>query len=142
MSTRGRRVCAWIVGAVCLLTILGLIAAALFDLHIGDSTASVVAGVAAVIGLAISVIGLITNGASTGSGSGRTVRAHGRRAVAAGGSIRGNAFGRGSRATGPASDPAAEQTPAGQQDVSARGTEAMSAGGDIADNAVGEDSER
>jgi hypothetical protein len=147
MSVGTRRVCAWMVGTLCLIIIVGLIVTAVFDLQIGDSTSSVIIGVTAVIGLAISTITLIMNSANTPTGSSAAmparIRSKGRGALAAGGSIRGNALGKNAKVIGPMSaapPTAAPATPG--SDVSARGTGAMSAGGDIADNAVGEESER
>jgi hypothetical protein len=146
MSVRTRRVCAWLVGTLCLLVIIALIVTAVFDLGIGDSTSSVIAGIAAVIGLAISTITLIMNSAKSPTGSSGMVariRSKGEGALAAGGSIRGNAIGKNSKVTGPvsASPPAAAPAPHGS-DIRAQGTGAISAGGDIADNAIGESSER
>jgi hypothetical protein len=122
------------------LVIIGLVVTAVLDLQVGDSTASVVAAVAAVVGLAISVVTLILNSAKRSANPAR-VRSRGRGAIAAGGSIRGNAIGKDAKVTGPVSS--APPPPAPRRgDVSARGTGAMGAGGDIADNAIGEGSER
>jgi hypothetical protein len=144
MSVKARRVWAWVVGTLCLIIILGLIVTAVLDLQLGDSTSSVIAGIAAVIGLAISMITLIINWSSAPTGSPSAVhariRSKGRGALAAGGSIRGNAIGKDTRVTGPSTSPSAS-APQGV-DVSARGTGAMSSGGDIADNAMGEGAER
>ena len=149
MSVRARRICAWLVGSACLAAIVALVLTAILDLEIGDRTSSVVAGVTALVGLALSVITLLRspNSAQGGLlGPGRaTVRSRGRRAIAAGGHIRGNAIGKGSKVTG--SDIAAgsysdEARSIPDREVSAQGTESLSAGGDIVDNAIGEDSER
>jgi hypothetical protein len=90
VSVGTRRVCAWLVGTVCLIMVVALIVTAVFDLKIGDSTSSVVAGVAAVIGLAISAITLIMNSANTPTGSSAAmpgrIMSKGRGALAAGGS--------------------------------------------------------
>ncbi|MFE7902022.1 hypothetical protein ACFU3E_31885 [Streptomyces sp. NPDC057424] len=146
MSTGARRIVAWLVGAVCLAVVSWLVVTAVLDLPTGDSTASVVAAVVAVIGLGLSGITLLRTPGSTGSGpgSGRTlrVRARGRGSIAAGGDVRGNAVGARAKVTGATGGPAGDRPGRGERDVSARGTGAIGAGGNIVDNAIGEDSER
>lgn len=147
MSIGTRRVCSWLVATLCLVIIIALIITAFFDLQIGDSTSNVIVGVTAVIGLAISAISLIMNPTNTPTESSAPlpvrIRSKGRGAVAAGGSIRGNAFGKNAKVIGPISTSPSTTTPVPQgSDVSAHGSGAMSAADDIADNAIGEDSER
>ncbi|GAA1937482.1 hypothetical protein [Amycolatopsis minnesotensis] len=145
MSARVRRICAWSVGIVSSLVIIALIITAVLDLQVGDSTSSVIAGVAAVIGLAVSVITLIRTSVPVEPPTATPAQVHsrGRGAIAAGGSIRGNAIGKNAKATGASSSstPAASPTPL-RTDVSAEGLRALSAGGDIVDNAIGDGSER
>jgi hypothetical protein len=146
MSVGTRRVWAWLVGTLCVILIVGLIVTAVFDLRIVDSTSSVIVGVTAFIGVAISTITLITDSAKSSSGSPAIparIRSKGRGALAAGGSISRNAIGKNAKVTGPVSPSPVVAAPAPQRsDVKARGTGAMSAGDDIADNAIGEGSER
>lgn len=148
MSVRARRVCAWLVGAACLVAIIVLGLTAVLDLATGVQTASVASGVVALIGLATSVITLL---ATSGTASDRrrtsslSVRSRGRGAVAAGGDVRGNVVGRGARMSSPphtAGPPATAGPAVTERNVSARGTGALGAAGDIVDNAIGEDSER
>lgn len=142
MSAKVRRICAWSVGIASSLVIISLIITAVLDLQVGDNAASVIAGVAAVVGLAISVITLIRDSGPLAATSAR-VRSKGRGAIAAGGSIRGNAIGKNAKATGaPNSSIQAASSSSPRTDVSAEGREALSAGGDIADNAIGEGGER
>ncbi|MET9872219.1 hypothetical protein ABZZ16_40080 [Streptomyces sp. NPDC006386] len=146
MSTGARRIVAWLVGAVCLAVVVWLVVTAVLDLPTGDSTASVIAAVVAVIGLGLSGITLLRTPGSTGSapGGGRTLRvlARGRGSIAAGGDVRGNAVGARAKVSGPAGPSAGGRPARGVRDVGARGTGAIGAGGDIVDNAIGEDSER
>ncbi|MEU0204218.1 MULTISPECIES: hypothetical protein [unclassified Streptomyces] len=145
MSTGARRIVAWLVGAVCLAVVVWLVVTAVLDLPTGDSTASVIAAVVAVIGLGLSGITLLRTPGSTGSApGGRTVRvlARGRSSIAAGGDVRGNAVGARAKVSGPAGPTAGGRPARGVRDVDARGAGAIGAGGDIVDNAVGEDSER
>ncbi|MEU5520820.1 hypothetical protein ACIQCD_18915 [Streptomyces sp. NPDC093250] len=141
MSTGARRIVAWLVGAVCLAVVIWLVVTAVLDLPTGDSTASVVGAVVAVIGLGLSGITLLRTSGSTGPGPVR-VRARGTGTIAAGGDVRGNAVGARAKVTGATGTPAGGRPARGERDVRARGTGAIGAGGDIADNALGEDSER
>ena len=142
MSTKARRIAAWLVGAISLGVIVALIITAVFDPQNGDRTASVIAGVVAVIGLALSAITLIMSRASGGPQPPRgQVWSKGRGAIAAGGNVSGNAIGKNAKVTAPSSGPASPSR--GQRsDVEAEGSGAIGAGGDITDNAIGEGSER
>jgi hypothetical protein len=146
MSVGTRRICAWLVGTLSLLVVVALIVAAAFNLQVGDSTSSVIVGITAVIGFAISTITLITNSTKSpvrSSAMVTRIRSKGDGALAVGGSIRGNAIGKNSKVAGPASTSPSTAAPSSRGfDVRARGTGAMSAGGDMADNAMGEGSER
>ncbi|MEU5328748.1 MULTISPECIES: hypothetical protein [Streptomyces] len=142
MSSTARRVIAWSVGAVCLATVIWLVAAASLDLRTGDSAASVVAAVVAVIGLALSVVTLLRTPGGTTPATRRSVRVRGRGAVGAGGDVRDNAFGPGAKVTGAPTPASVRPAGAASPDVDVRGRGAVGAGGDVAGNALGEDSER
>ena len=139
MSTTLRGAIAWVVAVVCSLVVSGLIVAAILNLEIADHIASVFAGAAALIGLAISIVTLVRSPAAA-----RTVRAQGQRSIAAGGDIRRNAIGDRSKASslGPAPTQTTASPSSALPDVQAQGDNAISAGGDITDNAIGEASER
>jgi hypothetical protein len=142
LSTKVRRLAAWVVGVISLGVIVALIVTAVFDLQKGDSTASVTAGVVAVVGLAISAITLIMSRAPGGPPPARAqVRSKGRGAIAAGGNVSGNAIGKDAKVTGLSIGPATRSR-GERSDVAAEGSGAISAGGDITDNAIGEGSER
>lgn len=146
MSIGARRLCAWLVGAVCLVAVIALVIIAIFDLQVGDGTSSVIGGITALIGLAISVITLLMNPANVASRSPARlakIRARGRGTIAAGGDIRGNAIGKRAKVAGPMSPaPSSRGSSTRERDITAKGAGATGAGGDIVDNAIGEDSER
>lgn len=137
-----RRRVMWAVAALCGVTGVGLVlVAVLVDLDSADRTASVVGAVVALVGLALSTYALLQASANAGGAA----RAYGSGAIAAGGSISGNAVGTRSKVSAaPAS--AAPSTPQtnpvtpGLQ-VESRGEGAVAAGGDISGNAIGDDSE-
>ncbi|MFF8269503.1 hypothetical protein ACF059_19235 [Streptomyces sp. NPDC016562] len=138
MAGTGRTV--WVAGGVCGLVAVGLVMVAVFvDLDTGDRTASI-AG--AVIGLAGCLLSIYfgTRGSASGSGA---VRARGRGAVAAGGSVSGNAVGKNAKVTRTAnpSAPAAPAPAVTQPEVTARGAGAVAAGTDVTHNAIGEGSQ-
>jgi len=146
VSTGARRIVAWLVGTVCMAVVIWLVVTAALDLPTGDSTASVVAAIVAVVGLGLSGITLLRNPGRTGSGPGGgrnvRVRARGKGSMAAGGDLRGNAVGARAKVSGATGTPAVGRPARGGHDVGARGAGALGAGGDIVDNAIGEDSER
>lgn len=135
-----RRRVMWVVAALCGVTGVGLVlVAVLLDLDTADRTASVVGAVVALVGLALSTYTLLqapTNG-------GGTTRAHGRGAIAASGSISGNAIGArskvGAAPAAPSTPPTNSVTPSPQ--VESQGEGAVAAGGGISGNAMGDDSE-
>ncbi|WP_159327640.1 hypothetical protein [Streptomyces tendae] len=142
VSATARRVFVWAVAAVCLAVVVWLVVAASLDLPTGDSTASVVAAVVAVIGLALSVVTLLRTPGGTAPAARRSVRVRGRGAVGAGGDVRDNAFGPGARVTGAPTPASRRPAGAADSDVDVRGRGSVGAGGDVAGNALGEDSER
>ena len=150
MSVRSRRVSAWLIGAACLVAVVALVLTAIFNLEVGDRTASVIVGVTALVGLALSVITLLKTPSDVHDGQPgarrSTVRSQGRRAIAAGGDIRGNAIGKAAKVIARPDLPATSSSDDSQsmsgRDISATGTGALSAGGNIVDNAIGENSER
>lgn len=146
MSVGMRRVCAWLIGAVCLLVVIALVTVASIDREVGESVSILISGVTALIGLAVSVVTLLMNpttATQTPVGRIARIRARGQGSIAAGGDIRGNAIGKGSKVTDPThAVPATRRSAAPERDVVTKGTGALSAGGDIVDNALGEDSER
>ncbi|AXK36055.1 hypothetical protein DVA86_29070 [Streptomyces armeniacus] len=134
----GRRLAAVVAGVVAGAVGLGLLATAvLADLDTADQLASLAGAAAGLIGVVISVAAL-TRSPPEG---GRRVRARGG-GKAAGGSMRGNALGRGSAVSGPPSAvPRRRQEPTGPVDVEAR-DDGVAVGEDLIDNAFGDDSER
>lgn len=137
-----RRRVMWAIAALCGVTGVGLVlVATLVDLDSADRTASVVGAVVALVGLALSAYTLLQAPANVGSAA----RAYGRGAIAASGSISGNAIGARSKASAAAAPvaPVTPQTnpvtPAPQ--IESRGEGAVAAGGDINGNAIGDDSE-
>lgn len=141
MSDTRRRVM-WAVAALCGVTGVGLaLVAVLVDLDTADRTASVVGAVVALVGLALSTYTLLQAPANAGG----TARAQGRGAIAASGSISGNAIGARSKVSAapapvvPGTPQTNSVTPGPQ--VESRGEGAVAAGGDISGNAMGDDSE-
>ncbi|MFC5664963.1 hypothetical protein ACFP3U_18485 [Kitasatospora misakiensis] len=106
--------------------------AVLGDAAGAERASAVVGAVVGLAGLVISVFALRRDG-------GAAVRAGGRGAVAAGGSVTGNAIGADSRVAGVARAP--RGVPGPGRAVSAQGEGAVAAGGDVTGNAVGEGSE-
>ncbi|MGW7449878.1 hypothetical protein [Streptomyces sp. NPDC054787] len=155
MAGTGRRV--WVAGGVCGLVAVGLVMVAVFvDLDTGDRTASIAGAVIGLAGCLLSVY-FGTRGSASGSGA---VRARGRGAVAAGGSVSGNAVGKNAKVTRTANPsapapaapapaapapaapaPAAPAPAVSQPEVTARGAGAVAAGTDVTHNAIGEGSQ-
>lgn len=139
MSDIRRRVM-WAVAALCGVAGVGLIlVAVLVDLDTADRTASVVGAVVALVGLALSTYSLLQVPANAGG----TTTAHGRGAIAASGSVSGNAIGARSKVSAAPPAPGAPQTNSVSlsPQVDSRGEGAVAAGGDISGNAIGDDSE-
>ncbi|MFF0561508.1 hypothetical protein [Streptomyces sp. NPDC004266] len=119
---------------------IGLTAVAvLADLDTAGQVASIVGAVVGLAGVVVSVVAL-TRPAGGTDGAVRRVRA-GRGAVAAGGSISGNAFGDRSQVSGPRVSGRLGAPGQGREDVQA-GPGGTAAGGNITDNAFGDDSRR
>ncbi|WP_406159338.1 hypothetical protein OG806_26995 [Streptomyces sp. NBC_00882] len=137
------RAAVWASAGLCAAVLVGLaVVAAVVDLDTADRAAGVVGAVLGAVGLLVSVYALFrpSPGPSPSStGTTRRVRSRGRRAMAAGGDIKGNAFG--TRSTVRPSAPTPAPTPAADDvDVQARGRDALGAAGDITRNAFGDDS--
>ncbi|MET9412668.1 hypothetical protein ABZY03_00500 [Streptomyces klenkii] len=132
----------WAVAGVCGAATIGLVVvAALADLDTGDRVASIVGAAAGLLGCALSVY----FGLRQAGGTGVTVHAGGRGAVAAGGNATGNAVGKNSKVTRAVTPPGSPAQPAptpppGQQ-VAAHGSGAAAAGGNATGNALGKGSE-
>jgi hypothetical protein len=145
VSLTARRACAWILALVSFAVVTTLIVEAVSDLQVADRTASVAGGCAGVIGLALSAFGLLkaTTPASRKATS-VDVRAEGAVAVAAGGSVNGNAIGDRSTVTGGRSvgAPVRRSAPGSSTRAVAEGDKAVAAGGDVSGNAIGHDSTR
>ncbi|GAA2290905.1 hypothetical protein GCM10010415_73340 [Streptomyces atrovirens] len=141
MSDTRRRVM-WAVAVLCGVIGVGLVLmAVLVDLDTADRTASVVGAVVALVGLVMSAYALLQAPANAGG----VTRAYGRGAVAAGGSVSGNAIGARSKVTA-GSSPATPAVPPTNSitsalHVEARGDGAVASGGDVSGNAIGDDSE-
>ncbi|MEU9085448.1 hypothetical protein [Streptomyces sp. NPDC048357] len=147
--TGNRRKAMWAVAALCGVTAIGLVVFAAFNLDSADKTASVVAAAAAVADLALATYVVLQALGDTGAGG---VRARGKGAIAAGGSISGNAIGARSKVEAPAAPtaPAAPAAPpatpaaspaAAPPQAEAYGDGAVAAAGDVSGNALGDDSE-
>lgn len=135
-----RRKVMWAVAVLCGVTGVGLVlVAVLVDLDTADRTASVVGAVVALVGLALSAYTLLQAPVNAGG----VARAYGRGAIAASGSISGNAVGARSKVRTAPAHPSTPQTNSVTPgpEVESRGEGAVAAGGDISGNAIGDDSE-
>lgn len=129
-----RRVAMWAGAVLCAAAGVGLVViAAVVDLDTADRAASVVGGVVALGGTVGMLYQILAGGGAAG------VRAQGNHAIAAGGSITGNAIGRRSRVAGAGAGPANGPAPAAGG-VEAVGDGSLAAGGNVSGNAVGDDS--
>lgn len=126
----------WSTAVLCAAAGVGLVVVAVVvDLDTADRAASVVGGVVALCGTVLTVYQVLSaGGAATG------IRAQGARAVAAGGSISGNAMGTRSRVVGSAAGSAPGSAVTGGS-VEAVGDGALAAGQGVSGNAIGDDSE-
>ncbi|MFD6937319.1 hypothetical protein ACFWAP_14375 [Streptomyces goshikiensis] len=143
--TGNSRKAMWAVATLCGVTGMGLVVFASFNLDSADKTASVVAAVAALADLGLGTYAVLQALGEAGGG----VRARGTRAIAAGGSISGNAIGARSKVDASAVLPAPPATPAASSaspaaappPVEASGDGTVAAAGDVSGNALGDDSE-
>lgn len=127
--------------AVSVAVLSGLVVAALLvitflDLDRGNKVATVVAGIVAVITLALSTMQVLRDSKKRG----RTIAAT-NGSVAAGGNVRGNAFGDKSVVTMTA-DSSVPSSPVAEVDVLSEGGSSIAAAGSVEDNAFGRDSRR
>jgi hypothetical protein len=112
-----------------------VVVAVVVDLDTADRAASVVGAVVALCGTVLTVYQVLSAG-----GAAPGIRARGARAVAAGGSISGNAVGARSRVVGSGAGPAPGSVVADGA-VEASGDGALAAGQSVTGNAIGDDSE-
>lgn len=127
--------------AVSVAVLSGLVVAALLvitflDLDRGNKVATVVAGIVAVITLALSTMQVLRDSKKRG----RMIAAT-NGSVAAGGNVRGNAFGDKSVVTMTA-DSSVPSSPVAEVDVLSEGGSSIAAAGSVEDNAFGRDSRR
>ncbi|WP_406475242.1 hypothetical protein [Streptomyces sp. NBC_01615] len=120
----------WTGIGLCVVGAAGLVVGGVLDVEAADPWASVAGGVAALVGLALTIYALFTQPAAP------SVTAGGERSIAAGGNIGSAATGNGTTAASP--PPMTPSTPPTGGTVTASGDRSVAAGGDIGSVSTGD----